>query len=188
MAVETSLGSLSPPAATLVADAVALPPLSEGAAIGPDTVTETVLDDESEALALDWFSIFIVRGTWKASRPSRSTPPTAAMIFCRLALALGSKDLAISRSPPASPSSRSLAERPAVVVVVGVVVVVAGAAPLAPVAPVAGAGTVGTLPVPNTNASIVSWARICGKPGGGGASANEIESIANSRPLASSAP
>ncbi len=188
MAVETSLGSLRPPGATLVADAVALPPLSEGAAIGPDTVTETVLDDESEALALDWFSIFIVRGTWKASRPSRSTPPTAAMIFCRLALALGSNDLAISRSPPTSPRSRSRAER-----LLGSWSSASWSswsalAPLAPVAPVAGAGTVGTLPVPNTNASIVSWARICGKPGGGGASANEMESIANSRPFASSAP
>ena len=43
-------------------------------------------------------------------------------------------------------------------------------APDAPVVPVGGS-TVGAVPVPKTKASITRFARICGKPGGGGASA-----------------
>src|SRR5207253_9196828 len=88
----TTSGSLTPSEETLDAvDPVALPPPSEGGAIGPVAVAPVVaVGVVSAAFAFDWWSIFIVRGTWNASTPSRITPPTAAMIFCRLAFALGS--------------------------------------------------------------------------------------------------
>ena len=183
-------GSLRPsPARRSLADAVALPPLSEGAAIGPGTVDGAVLDDGAEALALGWFSIFIVRGTWKASRPSRSTPPTAAMIFCRLALALGSNVFGHQPARPRHRRARARGGAGAGVVVVGVVVVVAGVAPLAPVAPVAGAGD-------RRRAARAVDERVDRELGADLREARrrrrlgevEIESIANSRPVASSAP
>jgi hypothetical protein len=59
--------------------ALALPPLSDGAAIGPlvgVVVAGVVAEDES--LRFGGCSIFIVRGTWNASKASSRTPPTAA--------------------------------------------------------------------------------------------------------------
>jgi hypothetical protein len=69
--------------------AVALPPESEGATSGSVAVP-VVAGAGAEVSSTGGFIIFSVRGTWNASRPSRSTPPTAAMIFCFLAFALGS--------------------------------------------------------------------------------------------------
>ena len=97
MAEDTAFGSLRPPAVTPVPVGVAFPPPSEGTAIAPVTPVATGAGAGAEdAFALDWCSIFIVRGTWNASTPSRRTPPTAAMIFWRLALAFGSNDFAMS--------------------------------------------------------------------------------------------
>ncbi len=59
--------------------ALALPPPSDGAAIGPLVgviAAGVVVDDVS--LRFGGCSIFIVRGTWNASRASSRTPPTAA--------------------------------------------------------------------------------------------------------------
>ena len=77
-----------------------LPPPVEGAIVDLRSVTKRyskvdVGVEEAASFAFGGCSIFIVRGTWKASTPSRITPPTPAMIFCRLALALGSNFFAI---------------------------------------------------------------------------------------------
>jgi hypothetical protein len=73
-----------------------LPPASDGAAIGEVGVVAVVAAGaELDVLSSAGCSIFIVRGTWKASSPSRITPPIAAKIFWRLALALGSIFFAI---------------------------------------------------------------------------------------------
>ena len=86
-------------------------PSRDGGASGVEpaaivVVAGGVVDEE---LSAGGFIIFIVRGTWKASSPSRNTLPTARKIFCRLAFALGSNFfLAISstlRPRPSSPSS-----------------------------------------------------------------------------------
>src|SRR5262245_35129183 len=82
----------SPPGAA----AAVAPPATAGAAIGEAGVVAVVaVGAELDELSSAGCSIFIVRGTWKASRPSRITPPTAAKIFCRLAFALGSIFFAI---------------------------------------------------------------------------------------------
>jgi hypothetical protein len=92
----TASGSEIPSPPTFADAAVALPPLRVGAAIGPVAVAVVDGVDEADSFALGGCSIFIVRGTWNASRPSRSTPPMPAMIFCFLAFALGSIFLAMS--------------------------------------------------------------------------------------------
>src|SRR4051794_23167800 len=74
----TASGSTSSPAPAGAETAVALPPLSDGAAIGP---LVDVVDAGAVGAALSAVggcSIFIVRGTWNASRPRSNTPPTAA--------------------------------------------------------------------------------------------------------------
>jgi hypothetical protein len=48
---------------------------------------ETVCGTEA-ALAFPRFICFITRGTWNASSPTSSTPPTATMIFCFFSFAL----------------------------------------------------------------------------------------------------
>ena len=71
-------GSVKPSPELVAAAAVALPPLSDGAAIGPEVTVVGVDVVAAASFALGGLSIFIVRGTWKARSPSRSTPPIAA--------------------------------------------------------------------------------------------------------------
>jgi LacI family transcriptional regulator len=74
----TASGLPSPPSAPEDETAVALPPARDGAAIGPLVVVVGAGAADEVSLMFGGFSIFIVRGTWNASTPSRSTPPTAA--------------------------------------------------------------------------------------------------------------
>jgi len=88
-------GSLTP--SPVLADAEVEPTAVAASApvapVAPVAVAAVVVA-AGEALALDWWSIFSVRGPWKARTPTRRAPRTPAMIFCFLAFAFGSIFLA----------------------------------------------------------------------------------------------
>jgi len=90
------------------------PPAGVGAATGVPGVTGTagtagagVVAAGSEAV-LDEPppNMLMIFGAWKISTPTRASPSTPAMIFWRLALALGS-NFAITRPPSRSPEAGS---------------------------------------------------------------------------------
>src|SRR5919108_608415 len=69
--------------------AVALPPASVGAAsVGVAPVGVVVAEAWCTCGGADGCSCFIRRGTWNASRPTKTTPRTPAMIFCFRCFAL----------------------------------------------------------------------------------------------------
>ena len=90
-----TLGSLTPsedvavegPAGAPDEDPAVEPPSRVGGARAGEPVA-VVLAGVDGVAVLGPFNIFIVRGTWKASRPSRRTPPAIAIFFCFAAFSL----------------------------------------------------------------------------------------------------
>src|SRR3954468_11970659 len=81
IAVPGSVRPSAEVAAGVPADAVAPPTGVAAGVVGAGAACE------ADAVALDGCRSLSVRGSWKASRPRRITPPTAAIIFWRLAFA-----------------------------------------------------------------------------------------------------
>src|SRR5437868_3623711 len=135
-----ALGSLTPSAevwadepvvASLPAADVEPPSSVGGARLVPVVaVVPTATVDAGGVTLPPPLSIFIVRGTWKASTASSSTPPTIASFFCFAAFAAtGSTFFAIYWPPVAGAAAAGGAAAGVVVVgavVAGVVVPVAG--------------------------------------------------------------